>query len=94
VFFWQPAIFTKKSLTPYEQERQGQHGYAAQMFRKVTTLVREDSALQNKANFLDLSRVFENDDAQRYLDFCHTNESGNLEIALRMREHLGRLPLL
>lgn len=93
-FFWQPAIFTKTPLTQYEQERQREHAYATEMYRRVTALVRNDSSLHDRAHFLDLSGVFENDDAQRYLDFCHTNESANLEIALRMREHLRRLSLL
>jgi lysophospholipase L1-like esterase len=90
-FFWQPAIFTKTPLTPYEEDRERDHRYAAEMYRSATAHVRGHQGLMGRPHFFDLSGVFENDPAQRYVDFCHTNESANRKIASRIYEKVKLL---
>jgi hypothetical protein len=81
VFVWQPDIFLKPKLVPFEEEEEAKYGWAASLFTAVhRQLERSDELLSNPA-FLNLSGFFSTDESLQFLDFCHTTEAANGRIA-------------
>lgn len=96
LFYWQPVIFTKRSLTPYERlartttiggsgvrEMSGQYAAA---YAAVAAL-----ALEKEAPFRNISAIFDDDPEPRYVDHCHVGEEANERIARRLFRDVERL---
>jgi lysophospholipase L1-like esterase len=81
VFVWQPDIFSKTSLVPFEEEEARKFGWARSMFLKVHEILGKDPRVTSAADFRDLSGLFRDKESLAFLDFCHTTESANSEIA-------------
>ncbi len=80
-FFWQPSIYTKKTLTEFEaKEKENKPEYADMLF-KVNSLISEFQALCEKNGFFDIHHCIDDCDDGIYLDFAHVSEQGNRMIA-------------
>ncbi len=80
LFVWQPNIFHKRLATAYEAHRRLEARAFEPLFLALAKRVREEPSI------LDLSALFESTEAQRFLDFCHLTEAGNLAVAERLLE--------
>ena len=77
VFVWQPDIFSKPKLVPFEAEEKAKLEWAGSLFAQVHgQLERTDELASNRA-FVNLSGFFSETDSLQFLDFCHTTEAAN-----------------
>ncbi len=81
VFVWQPDIFSKPKLVPFEAEEEAKYGWARSLFTEVHRQLERADALVSNPVFLNLSGIFLEDDSLQFLDFCHTTEDANARIA-------------
>jgi lysophospholipase L1-like esterase len=81
VFVWQPVIFTKSHLVPFEQEEKQKYAWAADLFSRVHAAIGQSSELVSDPVFFDLSDIFKTTVSLIFLDFCHTTEPANATIA-------------
>ena len=91
LFYWQPALFTKKSKTSYESQKEKEMQLVESFYLKVESLLKKSSLLGNP-NFHDISDLFDEEPEFYFIDFCHTTERGNEQIAARMSRDV--IPLL
>jgi lysophospholipase L1-like esterase len=81
VFVWQPDIFSKPKLVPFEDEEKAKYGWAASLFAEVHQQLERADALVSNPAFLNLSGFFSETASLQFLDFCHTTEAANGRIA-------------
>jgi hypothetical protein len=81
LFVWQPDIFSKTTLVPFEQEEARKFGWARSMFLQVHEILATAVEHSGVAGFRDLSEIFNGSESLVFLDFCHTTEPANSEIA-------------
>jgi lysophospholipase L1-like esterase len=99
LFYWQPVVFDKGELTPYEAEEALKFEWARGFFHEVHGAIRDSTDLRGDARFHDLSRLFSGTPELIFIDYCHTTESGNQRVAdaiardaieiLRVVDHRG-----
>ena len=58
VFVWQPEIFSKPKLVPFEAEEKAKFGWASSLFTEVHRQLERADALVSNPGFLDLSGIF------------------------------------
>jgi lysophospholipase L1-like esterase len=82
LFYWQPNVFTKAHLTPYEKQiREGGRElgpYYAQARDAVAALLADVEV------FHDISDVFREDRRPYFIDDVHLSQAGNAVVARRM----------
>jgi len=83
-FFWQPSIYTKKNLTPYENSEKQVNVRYAKILKDVNSKIAEIPELRPENGFYDIHDIFDNVEEGVYLDFAHVSENGNLTIAKAM----------
>jgi lysophospholipase L1-like esterase len=81
LFYWQPNVFTKAILVSVEQEEAARFAWAAPIFRDVHSRISSSTALRSDPAFRDLSGIFGDSRNLVYIDYCHTTESANQQIA-------------
>lgn len=81
LFYWQPVIFTKESLTGYEKQEKEKREYVEPIYRATLQQIAESRPLASTENFSDISSIFDEVDDPIYIDFCHIAEGGNRVIA-------------
>ncbi len=93
LFYWQPVVFDKPELSPYESEEARKFEWARGFFTEVYGGIRTSNDLGGDAHFHDLSRMFAGTPELIFIDYCHTSESGNLKIAQAIaRDAISILP--
>jgi lysophospholipase L1-like esterase len=91
LFYWQPSIYDKETLSDYER-RLPDYAAHQQSFEKAQTARRDKAPeLERAQNFHDISDIFADDPEPRFLDFCHVSEGANAIIAKRMADDLAPL---
>ncbi len=81
LFYWQPVVFDKLELTPFETEEARRFEWARGFFAEVYGGVRSSFKAGGDAHFHDLSRLFAGTPEFIFIDYCHTTESGNRKVA-------------
>jgi hypothetical protein len=84
LYFWQPVVFDKPSLTPSEQDEARKSAWAGDFFAAVSEGIRSSSWMRANPRFHDLSREFDHSKELIFIDYCHVTESGNAHIAQTM----------
>ena len=84
--FWEPCLFTKRHLTPWEERRSGPLEYARGWLLSAYDRVRHDWASRDPGEFTYLGDLFAETEGPRFVDHSHTSEVANREIA----EAIGR----
>jgi lysophospholipase L1-like esterase len=92
-FLLQPNIYTKEPINEFEHRLKST--YPKHWERTVASGFKmlQDS-LKDKADFLDISSVFDNKSGSYYLDWAHVNSSGNKIIADEMFKVLKHKELI
>jgi hypothetical protein len=89
LFYWQPAIYTKKNLTPFEKQ------YATEplgdLYRQTQTSLQANRQSFAPYYFFDISGLFTTTTQEVYLDYCHVDENANRIIAHRIAADLLRI---
>ncbi len=89
LFYWQPVIYTKNNLTPFEKT------YATEplgtLYRQANTVLQANQQKFAPYHFFDISGIFAGDNHEVYLDFCHVNEDANQIIAHRISADLLKI---
>ncbi|HEV3141260.1 MAG TPA: SGNH/GDSL hydrolase family protein [Vicinamibacterales bacterium] len=78
-FYLQPTIFTKPTLTPYEQRERDRYETSAALFAAAYAAI-EDGACRD-LDVHDISRLFERESRPLYVDAFHLTEDGNVRVA-------------
>lgn len=81
LFYWQPDVFAKANLHSVEQEDAARYAWAEPMFREVHKTLGGSAALRSDPAFHDLSGIFGDSRQLVFIDYCHTTESANQQIA-------------
>ena len=84
LFFWQPTVFQKETLVPVEQEEAQRYAWAAPFMRDVYDEMARSPQLSSESAFHDLSSIFAEAQELVFIDYCHTTEAANAEIAEAM----------
>jgi hypothetical protein len=87
-FFWQPVIFTKPMLAPFEGEELAKYAWAESAFHAVYGRIRVTAVLKSDPAFHDLSDLFADQANLIFIDYCHTTEAANAEIAAQMADRM------
>ncbi len=89
LFFWQPVIYTKNHLTPFEKN------YATEplggLYRQTQAVLQANYQKFPPYHFFDISNLFAGTNREVYLDFCHVNEDANQIIAQRITADLLKI---
>ena len=81
LYYWQPVVFEKRSLTPYESEEATKFGWSREFLADVYQAIRSSTKLKAEPRFHDLGRLFADSKDLVFIDYCHTTESANEQIA-------------
>jgi len=93
LFYWQPVIFTKRSLSEHEQRAQGFIFTAHRDLHLATNdAIRASAMLRDTTEFNDISDILDDAEQPLYIDFCHLGPEGNAIIAQTMAADL--MPVL
>lgn len=87
LFYWQPTIFQKASLTKYELGQREAAQTIEPFFRKTYDLMQQSALVaRREPSVRDLSLLLTDVPHPMYLDWCHLGEAGNKLIAQRMAQ--------
>jgi lysophospholipase L1-like esterase len=78
---WQPTLFSKKAMTPYEREKSEQYAWLREPIARVDRLIDAGRLKDAPARFVDFRRVLDDEAKLVFVDFCHTTEQANVKIA-------------
>jgi hypothetical protein len=93
LFFWQPSIFERRNLNPFEERvRQLQPKEQADMCLRTYELAASVPASNPDLGIHDASHCFDDVSGPRFMDIFHLNEQGNAELASEIVKKL--LPLI
>lgn len=88
LFYWQPTVFWKEPLTGYEREVVKRNQVHAKLQLDADTLIASSLELSTNRSFRDITKIFQGNGEQVFLDMCHMGMSGNRVIARRIAEDL------
>ncbi len=89
LFYWQPNIFMKASLTPAEREEAQKYAWTEPAFRAVNERISASSELRADPAFHDMSQIFVAEKTLIFIDYCHTTETANGQIADQIAANLA-----
>jgi lysophospholipase L1-like esterase len=81
LFFWQPTVFTKPVLVPSERDEARRFTWAEPFMNEVYGLIKSSPKLNTDPAFHDLSTIFDHTESLVFIDYCHTTETANAQIA-------------
>lgn len=80
-FFWQPALFTKRNLSPEEKRALGTTANAPAALLHAQVKMALGERTKGYTGFHDLADVFGDDRRTVFIDWVHMLESGNQRVA-------------
>jgi len=86
LFYWQPVIYTKNNLTPFEKKFATEP--LGDLYCQAQAVMQAKSQEFGPYHFFDISGLFADANYSIYLDFCHVNEDANRIIARRIAADL------
>jgi lysophospholipase L1-like esterase len=89
LFYWQPSVYSKPSLTPYERGFIWEHD--REMFDAIGDVLEAQREELLALDFHNLRGIFADAKEPLFIDSCHLSEIGNAIIARRMAEDVLRL---
>jgi lysophospholipase L1-like esterase len=89
VFYWQPVVFQKSTLVPFEREEALRYAWTEPMFLAVSAAISNSTALRSHPAFHDQSGIFADTQDLVFIDYCHTTEAANARVADAMARDLA-----
>ncbi|MEW6658417.1 MAG: hypothetical protein AB1424_07130 [Thermodesulfobacteriota bacterium] len=89
LFYWQPVIYTKKTLTPFEKRFATEP--LGDLYRQSQAVMQAKHQEFAPYHFFDISGLFAAAHHEVYLDYCHVNEEANQIIAQRLAADLLKI---
>ena len=89
--YWQPIIFIKAKLTAVEREEAQKYAWTEPAFRAVNERISDSSELRADPAFHDMSEIFVAEKKLIFIDYCHTTETANGQIADQIAANLAAL---
>ena len=89
LFYWQPVIYTKNTLTSFEKQFAPKP--LGDLYRQSHAVMQAKYQKFAPYHFFDISGIFSNSNHEVYLDFCHVNEEANQIIAQRIAADLLKI---
>lgn len=91
MFYWQPLIFYKKQLSPYEQEHHAGGNHYKDFFLLVDKTLQAKQADFKGYHFFDISRIMIDQPDSLFIDPFHVNEQGSAIIARRIAQDVAQV---
>ncbi len=91
LFYWQPVVFDKQKLTPFEADEARKLEWGRGFFGEVYGAIGESGELRADPRFHDLSRVFAGSTELVFIDYCHTTEAANERVAASFVDELVKV---
>ncbi len=94
LFYWQPVVYTKKSLTGFEQRAsklKKEYRLLEKTYLNTYSLAENSEALARLDGFRNISDIFDDYEGTMYIDFCHICEKGNEMVATVMARDMAAL---
>jgi lysophospholipase L1-like esterase len=88
IFYWQPTIFNKLSLSEYEKRQAVSVSYLKDFTRNTNHRLEHKEIHIEELDFYDISDIFMNVTEPVFIDYCHVSEYGNTILAKRMAADL------
>lgn len=88
LFYWQPTVFDKRSLSDYEKEREQDVDFLRDFLKSVNKHVVTENINHESLYYFDISDIFEDEKEPVFIDYCHVSEYGNSVIAKRMKQDI------
>jgi lysophospholipase L1-like esterase len=92
LFFWQPSLFSKKTLSDYEQRYQNDGApvpaLRGDLFRGIYDAVRFNPEFLSMPGAVDVSTLFDDSSDPQFIDPFHLAEKGNIVLADSMLPHV------
>lgn len=88
LFYWQPTIFDKRSLSDYEKEREKDVDFLKDFLKSVSKHVITEDISHQSLYYFDISDIFEDEKEPVFIDYCHVSEYGNSVIAKRIKQDI------
>jgi len=89
LFYWQPVIYTKKNLTPFEKKFATEP--LGSLYHQAQAEMQANYQKFAPYHFFDISGLFSAANHEVYLDYCHVNEDANQIIAQRIAADLLKI---
>ncbi|MDE2507799.1 MAG: hypothetical protein KGM43_11355 [Planctomycetota bacterium] len=89
-FCWQPVVFTKPRLDPYESSEARKYAPLQPLMLDVYERLPRQTELVSNPRFHDLSRILDDSDTLDFIDFCHVTEAADARIASRIAVDLNQ----
>ena len=86
-FYWQPVIYSKGNLSPWEKIQLDTYG-EARFFAQAEQALKAREVSRTHPSFHDLSDAFGDQAETVFLDLFHISETGNEQIAQRIVQSL------
>ena len=84
IFYWQPTVFNKTTLSEYEKERMDEVEYLRSFLKSVNNSMVAGDVNHQSLYYYDISDIFKDEKKPVFIDYCHISEYGNSVIAKRM----------
>lgn len=92
VFYWQPTLFSKNTLTAYEKAEKEKVLALAGFNREVNDNLFKDELHYESIHFYNLSELLVEYREPLFIDWCHLGEDGHVIVSNTIKDHL--MPLL
>jgi len=77
LFYWQPSVFSKRTLTAWEASEARRHQAGGAFFLLTTAALGNDHTLTTQARVHDLSQAFADCRDAIFIDYVHLSEGAN-----------------
>jgi lysophospholipase L1-like esterase len=92
IFYWQPSIFYKSVLSPYEKSIVKKEVSLKKVMEKLNSELYPEDLVHENIRFYNLTYMFSSETDPLFIDWYHTGETGNILISKRIVKDL--LPLV
>jgi len=92
LFFWQPSLFSKRTLSDYEERNQNDGApvpaLRGELFQGIYNAVKSDPVFRSMPGAVDVSELFDDSPEPQFIDPFHLAEKGNDVLADAVLPHV------
>jgi len=80
LFYWQPAIFSKRYRSPFEQSWTKRASFLEPMYDAIYRRIRQSETLNSRPRFHNIDALLDDLEEPYYWDYAHVSEAGNQRV--------------